>query len=518
MLADNISREPDTSARRAIIACLVTLLAIGVVNWLLLPKSTLYLVDTNSYLGGAISLAQGQGYHSATQVDHPRVTIYPPLQSFYLSWWWRADPAFPDNIPRLNAGMLSLSLGVCACLFVLLWKKGLPLMVITVFTLTLGLSPAWMVLLCCLYSDVLLALLGYLLWLLWWSAKGPPKHWQLLATGLLLAACLLTRTAALAWVAGAGLLLLWRFRECRWWYWLLVLLPAGGAALWWKQWTAGSYSYESYFLTRLQESGSSYVANTLWQAWQYLGGEHMSEMLFMAAGRLGTSNLIRQFPPWFASLLSVLFAVFSLGLALLVALGCRATWSRLNLFFLLVLAVYLAELIIWPFPLGSRVLFPLLPVLIWWGWAGYLAVGGRWFTTRQLTGLALVFLSLNLVLNTLLAMRLVPYLKYQDKTADARQLADWITSQTPADARLGLDPNLPQTHLHYWTGRLFIGGDAGHAPWSRPEVRLDYLLTTTPLEQLVLPPGVKLKSVFSTKDGGVQAYALEYPPGNATTR
>jgi len=486
----------------------LTLLVIGLITFALLPRDTAYSVDANTYLGGAISFAHGEGYHAATQVDHPRVTIYPPVHSLYLSLAWRMNPAFPANILWLNLAMLLLSLGTCACLFVLLHRMGLPLPIIVLLTLTLGLSPSWLTLQTFLFSDVLLTLLAGLLWLLWWRDSKPAPQSTYWLTGLLLAVSLLTRTAALAWIGTAGLILLWKYRSARPWQWVAVLLLPFLAALWWRQWCAGGYSYGTYFQTTIQQPGgfAQYLTNTLSQAWRYLGGEHAIEMLSPAVTRLSNSQLSHTLPQSVVFLMKAASMMCALGLSVLTVIGCRARWDRQSPCLLLILGVYLAELIIWPFPLGYRVLLPLLPVLLYWVWHGYLTLSQRWLTLRQVNTVAICLLTLNLLLNGMLAVRLQKGYAQSGKLADTRELAGWITRHTSPNSRIAIESTLPLTHLHFYTGRLLIGGDAGYSPWFRPEMQVEYLIAGTNDEPWIFPPGEVARVVYQSPGGYFRVY------------
>jgi len=488
----------------------LTLLAIGLITFALLPRDAAYTVDANAYLGGAVSFAQGEGYHAGTQLDHPRVTIYPPLHSLYLSLAWRINPEFPANILWLNLAMMLLSLGACACLFVLLHRMSLPLPVIVLLTLTLGLSPSWLTLQTFLFSDVLLTLLACFLWLLWWRGDQPANRSTYWLTGLLLAVSLLTRTAALAWIGAAGLILLWKHRSTRPWHWVAVLLLPLLAALWWRQWCAGGYSYGTYFQANIQQPGglAQYLSSTFLQAWRYLGGEYALEMLSPAFARLPTGQFTQHLPKAVVFLIKAASMIASLGLMLLALIGCRAQRNQHTQYLIIVSGIYLAELIIWPFPLGYRVLLPLLPVLLYWIWHGYLTLGKRWFTSKQLTRLALCVLSLNLLLNGFLAVRLQKSYAQPEKLADTRELAQWLTNHAAPASRIAIDDQIPLTHLHCYTGRLFIGGDAGYTPWLQPGMQVEYLITGKSEDYLAFPPGEVARVVYQSTGGYFRVYHL----------
>ena len=485
----------------------LTLLIVGIVNFALLPKATPFSVDANTYLSGAISLAEGKGYHAATQLDHPPITIYPPGNSFYLSLFWRLNSQYPGNIPFLNAGMVLLSVGVCACLFLWLQRMKVPLVINCLLTLTLGLSPSWLTLLTHLFSDVLLALLAGLLWLIWWrkDVARPSTYWL---TGLLLALCLLTRTAALAWIGAAGLILLWRFRTSRPWQWVALLLLPFLACVWWKLWTASGYSYGNYFQDNIQGPGglAKYFNDTLMQAWRYLGGEHFFELLCPAIKRLGVANFTQNLSPVIIILLNIFASMSASAIIVLALLGCWKTWDRSSPYILIVFGVYLLELIVWPFSLGYRVIVPLAPALLYWAWAGYQVLGEKLKLTRWLVPIAATLLVANLLLNGALAVRLQREYAYPQKLEGVKEIAEWVSKHTKDSNRIAIDALVPQTHLHYLTDRLYIGGDAGYAPWTQPQMRVEYLIAGAEEQKLRLKPEMQARVIYQTRNGNYRVY------------
>src|SRR6266446_6879414 len=70
------------------------------------PIRLAHYTDPLVYLSGAESLAEGNGYRFVAHAGTPRITVHPPLQSAYLSLFWRLNPDFPANIPWLYGAMV----------------------------------------------------------------------------------------------------------------------------------------------------------------------------------------------------------------------------------------------------------------------------------------------------------------------------------------------------------------------------------------------------------------------------
>jgi hypothetical protein len=75
------------------------------------------------YFSTAQALARGQGYIMPSLPGTPRQTKYPPLYPWLLSWVWRWNPSFPDNLSLAVAGI-----AVLACWYLIvtfLWLRRL---------------------------------------------------------------------------------------------------------------------------------------------------------------------------------------------------------------------------------------------------------------------------------------------------------------------------------------------------------------------------------------------------------
>src|SRR5574341_1395955 len=84
---------------RLSVGVVVVGLLIGAAAFLGLNPDTLGLFhDDGIYAVVAKSLSEGDGYRILSLPGEPAQTKYPFLYSYFLSWLWKLDPRFPQNI------------------------------------------------------------------------------------------------------------------------------------------------------------------------------------------------------------------------------------------------------------------------------------------------------------------------------------------------------------------------------------------------------------------------------------
>ena len=77
---------------------LLVLVAVASFQWWALPSATPQGKDTNLYIEGARSLAEGAGYRHVIHVGEPPLRLYPPGQSAFLALPWKLGGGqFPEN-------------------------------------------------------------------------------------------------------------------------------------------------------------------------------------------------------------------------------------------------------------------------------------------------------------------------------------------------------------------------------------------------------------------------------------
>lgn len=438
----------------------VVLVLIAVFSWYVFPESPAYRVDANTYLAGALSLAQGEGYCYATQIGTPPITHYPPLQSLYLSCWWRANPDFPANVVWLQAGMLLLSLTACTACFGIMRRCQMPLPLAALMTGLMGVSPNWLALVSLLFSDVLFTVLVIGMTWIWWTRGMAHGSARYLLTGLGLAAACLTRTAAVALVAGVVLVMLAQWRKVRARDALAILVPPMLALAWWRTQVAAGYDYGDDWRERFQALGGwiGYLRCAGSNAWALISGNWLGDTLFPALIRLPNMSVFPgSWQPWTAGL-SVMITV---GLISMVMMGAWRDASPSGRSAAILALVYLAELVLWPFPLGHRAVYLLLPVMIVWGWQGWRTVIARYPGTARLRPILGLWLLLNLLVNLTLSIREQRSYNVSRQLEELRETAIWLNQHVPVELPVAISAEVPLTHLHVFSGRQFLGGDAG---------------------------------------------------------
>ena len=92
---------PPTSFRSIrpwlILACILAIYVYNVERWHPTAFFARYQ-DDSIYLSSAKALAQGQDYVIPSFPGTPRQTKYPILYPYLLSWIWKLNPVFPDNL------------------------------------------------------------------------------------------------------------------------------------------------------------------------------------------------------------------------------------------------------------------------------------------------------------------------------------------------------------------------------------------------------------------------------------
>src|SRR6185436_3158480 len=65
--------------------------------------------DATVYVGGAESFSKGEGYRLGFLEGDPKVALYPPLLSGYLSLWWSRGKTFDSVSGELSGGLFLLT-------------------------------------------------------------------------------------------------------------------------------------------------------------------------------------------------------------------------------------------------------------------------------------------------------------------------------------------------------------------------------------------------------------------------
>ena len=359
------TRLVPRNAFRNAAAILVLLFVVAAFHLAFQPKNVLHSTDSMFYLTGAKSLAEGNGYRMVLYEGEPRIGLYPPLQSAYLSLFWRMNGNFPENLPLLNGAMLLLLLALVTLFAVALLKFEFPLWAATIIPLCFAIQPDTFGLITGCYSDLLFALLATILALLWMGDRPSmvPLRWG--ATGMLLGLMFLTRTAAAPFLLGAILAsCAYALHRKTWKPFVWCIVPMAAAVTFWIAFPKETAAYTAYFQIGDLESGRSglwdYALSCGQRAVSY-GSSHLVDC-FMA----GLPGLLAAIVPGSRIWRSISVGGVSLlaALAILICvIGYAKHPSRSVRVIGGILVLYCIQLIFWPFDLGTRGLAPLLPLI-----------------------------------------------------------------------------------------------------------------------------------------------------------
>jgi hypothetical protein len=355
--------EPRTFHRVVVLGVLLLILTAFHVYFQ--PKEPLHTTDSLFYLAGAKSLAEGNGYRMVLYEGAPNIGLYPPLQSFYLSLFWRVNGQFPENVPLLNGAMLLLLLTFVTVLYFALLRFGFPLWGAVTVPLCFAIQPGafWSILGC--FSDLLFAVLSSVLALIWLGSRRSQTHLRWALTGLVLALLFLTRTAAAAVVLGAVLVsFVHTVRTKAWRPFLYCAGPACLAVIFWISFPKETADYSTYFKLADLKSGETGFLNYAFSCGRRVI-DYSSTHLIGSLG-LGLPELAAAIIPGSATWETVssgtigLFAAAAMGVCII---GYARHSSGKVRAIGGILLLYCAQLIFWPFDIGARGIIPLLPFI-----------------------------------------------------------------------------------------------------------------------------------------------------------
>jgi hypothetical protein len=469
VFADMLSLSSSASGPRSWIVLALVLGVTGAVYLARIGPDSEYVHDSIVYVGGAQGLAEGLGYRLAANVDQPRISFHPPLQSCYLALFWLLDPHFPANTPTLTFGMALLGLGVCACFFVLLSRGGVPTWFAACCTLLVGSSPTWFDILSGCLSDPLFTLLILGAAVLWECLPGENHIAKWLAVGAALGLAYLTRTQAMAIILAVMVALVYcAIARRRLLPLATVLLPVAFAVAYWKVMTWDAAGYGDYFMERLSAAGGwgGYVRNAARMSLDYLLGVHFLDGIAPFLVRL--PDVVGRSTATGAVLCAALVRVAWVGFLWLAIRGLLAAWSNRDKVYAWVIVVHMLLIFAWPYPVGYRVLYCTMPFLIRWAYQGFSSLrvvkqaGRRVFMVLTAGWLALASTNAYLFWRQGMAERREGWHTFEE----LQWLCGWLRREVPSDARLGVDASVPALHVGASTGRSFYLVGAPYFPLS----------------------------------------------------
>ena len=434
------------------------------------PLQWAHYTDPVVYLSGAQSLAEGEGYRYAPYVNTPVIACHPPLQSAYLSLFWRLSPHFPGNLSLLYAAMILISLAAFILFHRVALRSGLPPWLPPLLILTWGLAAAWGTLIYAFFSDILFVALWLTLALYWLRSPDPDRARTWLITGILLALLYLARSAALPLIGVIALILYAKGRRGQSWMPALVCLaPVLLTAILWKIYKTGAPGYGDYIFHRVSEEGgwSGLMAVIGDNAIEYLTGVGFLQALLPGLLNLPSSDLLQG-----TFLSPVLIVLFMVAGWLFMALWIHGFWrmgTSLDRVGGCMVIAYLLQLTIYPTSLGERGLFPALPFVLIWAWKGRSLLLGKPCLDRLLAPATILFLMGNILANGVTFSRSMAYLQHTNYADDLAEIGDWLRTNTPPDTIVAAALSEPVLHLHHLSNRRVI---ENYCNYSGPTVRL----------------------------------------------
>jgi len=446
------------------------------------PIRLAHYTDPLVYLSGAESLAEGNGYRFVAHAGTPRITVHPPLQSAYLSLFWRLNPDFPANIPWLYAAMILTVFATFILFYRFCRKNGMPGLVAGLLILSWGLSLNFGNLIFSFMSDVTFGLLWMILGSFWLESQNldSARHW--LITGVIVMLMYLTRTAALAVVvtlAGVAVWRAWSRAQIR--LLLAYLVPVMLGIVLWSLWAAGAPSYADYM--KLKIGGQGGLTGTIHacfdRALDYVCGPGIVRGLFPALVEWPSLNPLVH-TAWSSILIAITLG-FSWLLTICWSVGCwRSRTSKnspqsvrsgplpdaeghqriepvlKNRIFGLVVAVYLLELCLYPDGLGERVLYAILPFVLAWAWKGSAWLAPAIHRSKAGSCAVVIFLVLNVAGN---ARSFAPAMTYLDTCCHREELnevGDWLRQNSPPKTVVAATLSEPVMHFYHYSGRKVV--------------------------------------------------------------
>ncbi len=425
---------------------LLVLVAVAFFQWWALPSATPQGKDTNLYIEGARSLAEGAGYRHVIHVGEPPLRLYPPGQSAFLALPWKLGGGqFPENYPAMALAEWAAAMIAVVALLAYLRGQGHGPLALSLGAAVLGLSPMWTSYLHFLWSEAVFCALAFAVFTQLRRAVEMAEIRRWLAVGLLLAAMLLWRKAALAFIAGAGVAALLHGGERRWRAAFLAVAPGvimaavvAVAARDPGDWSGGSYTRSWQDQWQRLGGTAGYLATVGRHVVELVTGGSFVDALFATFPRLASKEAMLD-PAW-AGWLGNIGAAVGAVVALTCAFGVvddRTPAGRATAW---VVATVTAQSVLWIWDTGGRFCLPLVaPMMAWCARGGRLLAGpGHWRWLRPVSATAAVCL---VMANGWYVTRFAGYA--DQRSAEVRAFARGAVPAGLRDGDLAVDMELP---------------------------------------------------------------------------
>ena len=305
-----------------------------------------YLHDDALMFVSAKSAAHG-GYQIESLPESPAQTKYPPLFPFYLSFIWRLDPHFPDNL-ELGTWFCFALLPPFLGMAWLYYRRDLPESRAWLLTALLAVNPYIVLFGCTMFSEIF-----FTCWVLaTFLAISRPGVRMAMVAGALAGCAYLTRTAGIALLISVPALLAWKKDWRRAGAFVGAMLPfIAGWMVWSRAYGLHSTDttlvyYTDYLHFQFLNVGRNNFFKVIW-----INGDQ----ILWAMGAL----IFRDFLPLFAMniLTRLTGAAMISGVIRMVRRGVAQDYAAFAL-------PSLGILVVWHYPPTERFVLPLFPLLI----------------------------------------------------------------------------------------------------------------------------------------------------------
>ena len=421
--------------------------------------------DDSFYFSTAKALAQGHGYTLISFPSSPPATKYPILYPWLLSWVWKLNPRFPDNV-RLAIHVTEFfgCWTLIATFFLLRRLKGLSEWVAICLTALLAFQPFFVRLSGLVMSDV--PFMAFMLTALLLSRTGLCGRTRLpliLLAGLVAGLSVGIRIVGVAVAAGIFLSMV----RSKAWRGACTFAAAGGAAMIAVLWPTVLHSTVTAKAASAGEPGwnqvllnyTDYVrfqwsvsVPSLWAFLRLVKLNFMVLLTWPGAIVAGPSGA------WGDRIMAALSVPIWLGI---VRQSRHPEWRP----FTYVLTFYTAILLVWSYTIPDRFLVPLIPLFLAGLWCEMQRLGGILAANLRpgaLLGHRILAASFSLILGSLFAFigwnyllgdpkRLRDASAFQQRALVERQQAyQWIREHTVPDDRIAAWEDVT---LYLYTGR-----------------------------------------------------------------
>jgi 4-amino-4-deoxy-L-arabinose transferase-like glycosyltransferase len=410
--------------------------------------------DDTVYFSSAKALADGQGYILPSVPGTPRATHYPVLYPWILSWVWRLNPSFPDNVA--DAVGLTVAFG-CAFLSAafLFFRQfnafnDLEALLLTLFC---GLQPIVRVYSANVLSDVPFAAFALMVIVLSnFALRRNPGTVLAAACGLLAGLTMFIRVLGVPIAAGILIAMLLH-REWRKAAFFSACAAPFFAALAWRALFAAPSQAPVALSTCSAAWQGTWLSYTSYVGFWKIVSVHQG--IFWSILKQNALLLLMQPGIYFADPRfippSILGTVFAVVLSATVSMGVfrlakKTGWQPIHFS----LALYVVPLLFWSYPIAGRCLIAFLPLFVGALWADWKRLVKRiWESlgrsqpgTERLVAALLTFALIVFVVGIGLSQerngRLISR-ESQERgllLPEKREAYSWLRSNTVADSKI----------------------------------------------------------------------------------